>query len=158
MEEAKNRVEQESKGICHPGLLSQFACEKQGCILLKSLADRILARHRRSRLRLSSGLIVSVLVARSVRAWKETLRWQIDPVQHESKFTTLLARLDASNCSILDLHVFPNIDRQKRFHISLNDSWLNRGKGLSDLSRLCEVVARVRLTQRSNGRESHWRV
>ena len=112
----------------------------------------------RSRLRLSSGLIVSVLVARSVRAWKETLRWQIDPVQHESKFTTLLARLDASNCSILDLHVFPNIDRQKRFHISLNDSWLNRGKGLSDLSRLCEVVARVRLTQRSNGRKSHWRV
>src|SRR5258708_37371216 len=63
----------------------------------------------RSRLRLSSGLIVSVLVARSVRTWKETLRWLIDPVRHESKFITLLARLDSSNRSFLDLHIFPPI-------------------------------------------------
>ena len=157
-------------GYGHPDQFGPFEMRRRTQALREELVAKIVSifpkeisivrrgGRWRSRLRLSSGLIVSVLVARSVRAWKETLRWQIDPVQHESKFTTLLARLDASNCSILDLHVFPNIDRQKRFHISLNDSWLNRGKGLSDLSRLCEVVARVRLTQRSNGRESHWRV
>jgi DNA invertase Pin-like site-specific DNA recombinase len=102
----------------------------------------------RSRLRLSDGLIVSVLVARSVRPWKETLRWLIDPVQHECKFITLLARMDTKNCAFLDFHVLPNIDRRKRFHISLTDSWLNRGNRLRDLSRLREVVARVRLAQR----------
>jgi DNA invertase Pin-like site-specific DNA recombinase len=104
----------------------------------------------RSRLRFSNGLIVSVLVARSVRTRKDLLRWLIGPVQNERKFITLLARLDASNSAFLDLHVFPNMDRRKRFHISLNDSWLNRGKRLRDLSRLCEVVARVRLARTAN--------
>jgi DNA invertase Pin-like site-specific DNA recombinase len=107
----------------------------------------------RSRLRFSNGPIVSVLVARSVRTLKDTLRWLIGPVQDERKFITLLARLDANNGSFLDLHIFPNIDRRKRFHISLNDSWLNRGNRISDVSRLCEVVARVRLSRRSKPRE-----
>lgn len=111
----------------------------------------------RSRLRLSSGLIVSVLVARSVQTWKKTFRWLIDPVLHERKFITLLARLDASNSSILDLHVLPNIDRRKRFYISLSDSWLNRGERLNDISRLCEVVARVHRGRKSTPRKSHQR-
>jgi hypothetical protein len=44
----------------------------------------------RSRLRLRSGKIVSVLVARSIKAWKETVRWQIDPLRQERKYVTLL--------------------------------------------------------------------
>jgi DNA invertase Pin-like site-specific DNA recombinase len=111
--------------------------------------------HWRSRLRFPNGLIVSVLVARSVRPWKDTLGWLIDPVQRERKFITLLARLDISNCSFLDLHVFPNIDRRKRFHISLSDSWLNRGKRLSNISRLLEVVAQLRFARRIKPRKSH---
>jgi DNA invertase Pin-like site-specific DNA recombinase len=94
----------------------------------------------RSRLRLSNGRIVSVLVARSIRAWKETLRWQVDPVWHERKFITLLARLDADNLSFLDFHVFLKMDRRCRFRICLSDPWLKQGMRLSDLSRLCEVV------------------
>jgi hypothetical protein len=43
VEEAKNGAEQESKGLCHAGLLSRFACGTQRYILLKSQADRILA-------------------------------------------------------------------------------------------------------------------
>jgi DNA invertase Pin-like site-specific DNA recombinase len=104
--------------------------------------------HWRSRLRLLKGLVVSVLVARTVRTWKEALRWLIDPDLHERKFMTLLARLDAGNSSVLDLHVLPNIDRRKRFHISLDDPWLNRGEKLNDLSRLREVVAQVHSSRR----------
>ncbi len=111
----------------------------------------------RSRLRLTNGLIFSVLVARSVRTWKETLWWLIDPVRHESKFITLLARLDSSNRSFLDLYVFPYIDRQTRFLISLRNAWLNRGKRLSELSRLCEVVVRVRRARKSEPRKSNQR-
>jgi hypothetical protein len=109
----------------------------------------------RSRLRLNTGLIVSVLVARSVRTRKEMLRWLIAPVQDERKFVTLLARLDASNRSFVDLHVFPNMDRRKRFHVSLSDSWLNRGKRLNDISQMCEVVARVHRGRKRAIRKSH---
>ena len=74
---------------------------------------------------------------------------------HERKFVTLLARLDASNSSILDLHLLPNMDRRKIFHISLNDPWLNRGKSLTDLSRLCQAVAEVRIAGRSKRPKMH---
>ena len=97
----------------------------------------------RSRLRISNGPIVSVLVARSFRAWKETRRWQIDPVRNERKFMTLLARLDANNDSFLDFYILPRIDRRGRFRISLNDCWLKCGRQVSDLSQLCDVVALV---------------
>jgi hypothetical protein len=54
VEEAKNGAEQESKGLCHAGLLSQFACGTQRYILLKSQADRILANDRRVQLEIKS--------------------------------------------------------------------------------------------------------
>jgi DNA invertase Pin-like site-specific DNA recombinase len=104
----------------------------------------------RSRLRLRGGNMVSVLVARSIRAWNETFCWQIDPVRHERKYTTLLARLDRENQHFLDYHVLPNIDRQKRFHIRDTDSYLQRGLRLENLSKVCTAVAQVR----SAGRQS----
>jgi DNA invertase Pin-like site-specific DNA recombinase len=97
----------------------------------------------RSRVRIRGGLIVSVLLARSVQVSKEIVRWQIDPVRHESKFVTLLVRLDAKNQSFQDFHVLPRIDRPKRFHLHMDDPWLRRGLILTDLSEFCRVVARV---------------
>jgi DNA invertase Pin-like site-specific DNA recombinase len=95
----------------------------------------------RSRLRLRNRLVVSVLVARSIRAWRETVRWQIDPVRRERKYVTLLARLDKENRAFLDFHVLPNVERRKRFHIRMNDGWLERGLHLNELSAFCTVVA-----------------
>jgi len=100
----------------------------------------------RSRLRLRSGLFFSVLVARSIRAWKETVCWQIDPVGHERRCVTLLARLDNENRSFLDFHVLPNVDRPKRFHICQTDPWLLRGVHLDNLSGLLTVAQKVMLT------------
>jgi DNA invertase Pin-like site-specific DNA recombinase len=94
--------------------------------------------HWRRRLRLFNRLTVSVLIVRSDLVYKTTRRWMVEPVRHERKFITLLARLDESNRVIVDFYVFPNIDRPKPFQIS--DSWLTRGKRLIDLSRFCEVV------------------
>jgi len=96
----------------------------------------------RSRLRLTSRLIVSVLIARSVQHWK-AIRWQIVPVLQECRFVTLLVRLDEVNRSFLDFHVLPDVDRRTRFDISLSSRWLNRGERLTDLNAFCEVVARV---------------
>jgi len=97
----------------------------------------------RSRLQLTNGSIVSALVARSVRPWKETVRWRVDPVPQERKLVTLLARLDENNRAFLDFHVLPDMDRCRRFDISLKDLWLNRAHPLSDLLAFGEVVARV---------------
>jgi hypothetical protein len=97
----------------------------------------------RSHLQLSNGAIISVLVARSVRIWKDTLRWRVDPVLRERGFVTLLARLNAENTSFLDFHVLPRVERVKRFDLRLMDGWLNRGQRLSNLREFCRVVASI---------------
>ena len=109
--------------------------------------------HRRSRLRLFNRLTVSVRVVRSALVYKTTRRWIVEPVRGERKFITLLARLDDCNRAIVDFHVFPNIDRPRPFQIS--DSWMKRGKRLTELSRLCEIVMRVHCAKRGELRKSH---
>jgi hypothetical protein len=109
--------------------------------------------HWRSRLRLFNRINVSVLIVRSALVHKTTRRWMVEPVRHERKFITLLARLDESNRAIDDLHVFPDIDRPRPFQIS--DSWMKRGRSLPELSRLCEVVAQVHRGRRGNILKSH---
>ena len=99
----------------------------------------------RSRLRLNKSLIVSVLVARSVRPWK-TIRWRVRSVRHEDGNVTLLARLAEGNKSFLDFYILPDIDRC--IDISLNDVWLNRGQPLRDLRAFCTVVALVDAARR----------
>jgi DNA invertase Pin-like site-specific DNA recombinase len=97
----------------------------------------------RSRLRLQDGLIFSVLVARSLKVWKNTVRWIIDPVKHERSYVTLLARLDIDNSSFFDFHVLPNIDRSTRRQISQGDPWLSRGIRLYEMAGLLEAVMSV---------------
>ena len=109
--------------------------------------------HSRKRLRLFNRLTVSVLMVRSDLVYKTTRRWLVEPNRHECKFITLLARLNESNRAIIDLHVFPNIDRSRPFQIS--DSWMKRGKRLSELSQLCKVVMNVLCAKRSKLRKSH---
>ena len=97
----------------------------------------------RPQLRLRTGVIVAVVIARSIRVWKDTVRWRVDPTSHERKLVTLLARLDEQNRAILDLFVFPKIDRRRRFDIRRDDSWLRHGVRLHNISALCKVVSRV---------------
>ena len=68
------------------------------------------------------------------------MRWQLDPVRHESRLVALLARLDEENRSFLDFHILPDVDRRRRFHLYLGDPWLKRGQPLYDLNGFCEVV------------------
>lgn len=97
----------------------------------------------RMRLRLRNGVIVSVLVARSARVWKDSVRWVIDPVEHERNHITLLARLNLDNRSFLDFYVLPNVDRSTRFQISQNDPWLRKGVRLDNVASLLTVVHRI---------------
>jgi DNA invertase Pin-like site-specific DNA recombinase len=109
--------------------------------------------HWRSRLRLYGRIDVSVLIVRSALVYKSTRRWLVEPVRRERKFITLVARLNETNRSIIDFHVFRAIDRAKPFQIS--DDWLMGGKRLTDLSQFCEVVAQVQRARESKRRKSH---
>ncbi len=97
----------------------------------------------RARLRLRTGRYISVVFSRMVRPWRDTIRWQVDPVLHERRLVTLLVRLDIHNKSIQDLFVIPNIDRSGRFTIKLQDAWLDRGEPIAGLANFCDAVKRV---------------
>jgi DNA invertase Pin-like site-specific DNA recombinase len=100
----------------------------------------------RSRLLLYKRFMVSVLISRTDRVWKDTRNWVIEPVSRERRFPTLVARLDKSNQTIMDMYVFPKIDRPRKFDLS--DSWLARGKRLTELSQFLAVVEEVRVLRR----------
>jgi len=116
---------------------------KIACIFPEDISIIRQGGRSRSRLCLRNGLLVSVLVARSIRVWKENVRWQVDPVEHERTYVTLLARLDNDNRWFLDFHVLPNLGRSKRFHLGRTDPWLLRGVHLDDLSGLLSAVLEV---------------
>ncbi|MGE5056996.1 MAG: recombinase family protein [Acidobacteriota bacterium] len=94
-------------------------------------------------LRLWKRVTVSVLVARSVKVWKDTVVWQVDPVRLERKYVTLLVRLDAENLSFFDFYVLPKLDRFKRFHLREQDHWLTRGERIEELADFCGAVRRL---------------
>ena len=97
----------------------------------------------RDKLRLSDGRTVSVMVVRSIRAWKETVRWIVDPHPYERRFVTLVARLNETNDAFLDLHLMPRIERRSRFWLKLHDPWLKGGKQIGDLMRLREAISDI---------------
>jgi DNA invertase Pin-like site-specific DNA recombinase len=97
----------------------------------------------RNLLKFENRLMVSINIAPSFDAWKNTIRWQIEVIPRERRLITLLVRLGEGNKSCLDFHVFPNIDRKRKFRVSLSDAWLRRGKKLNELSEFCGVVAKV---------------
>jgi DNA invertase Pin-like site-specific DNA recombinase len=97
-------------------------------------------------------VLVSVLVARSIRVWKSSVRWVIDPGRDEAEHVTLLVQMDERNQSFQALYLLPSIGRERRFYIKHNDNWLNRGIRLLDLAQFCDVVmtvAAMRPTQTS---------
>ena len=79
----------------------------------------------------------------TVRVWKDTTRWLVDPVEHERRLVTLLARLDVNNQAFLDFYLMPGINRRTRLRISSKDPWLKRGMPLRDLSQLCKLISRT---------------
>jgi hypothetical protein len=102
----------------------------------------------RSRLRMRNGLIVAVLVSHAIRVGKSSLRWCVDPVAHERRCVTLLARLNETNNAFLDFHVFGKMHRGQRFFLKRTDPWLNCGIVLNDLVLLCDAASKVRKAER----------
>ena len=88
------------------------------------------------------GTVVSILVARSIKVWKNSVRWIVDPHPDEGKYVTLLARLTEEN-GFLDFYVLPGIREKSRFRLNLNDPWLKSGKKLRRLEQFLETVEKI---------------
>ena len=81
-----------------------------------------------------------MLVARVIRPWKDSIRWQVDPHLSERKSITLLVRLNEDNNGFKDFHVFTRINEKTRFRLTRKDPYLRAGVRLDKLSRLTEVI------------------
>ena len=97
----------------------------------------------RSRLRLSNGMIVSVLIACSLKTARKLSRWEVNPHPDERNNRTVLARLTEDNHEIFDLHVFPRIAGKGRFRVCLRDEWLKSGLKIRRFEHLCRALYRV---------------
>jgi DNA invertase Pin-like site-specific DNA recombinase len=116
-------------------LIQKIVSASEGAVSVVKLSGRW-----RSRLRMPGGRVVSLVVVRAVRVWKNAVRWIVDRHQDEKKFVTLIARLNERNDGFLDFHVFRQINRGRRFRVCLNDPWLKQGRKVCKLSRLPEAV------------------
>ena len=94
----------------------------------------------RSRLRLKSGQMVSVMVSRSIGTRGKRFIWQVDPVIHEHRWVTLIAFLNMKNEGIHEMLVFPTLGRMKRFRVAADHPWMRRGERLEVLSDFLEVL------------------
>ncbi|MFZ0523165.1 MAG: recombinase family protein [Candidatus Acidiferrales bacterium] len=104
-------------------------------------------------LQFSNGVVVSVLICKVIRVWKETIRWQVDPIAVERNFVTLIARLSENNTTFLDYYVLSQIKDRTRLRLHLKDPWLRQGQRLADLSELRQAVEQT--ADRSNRPRTH---
>jgi DNA invertase Pin-like site-specific DNA recombinase len=104
--------------------------------------------------RLRSGLVISVLLSRSIGAKGRCPRWQVNPVAHERQHTTLLVLLNSDNDAFEEMYILPYMDRQRRFHITGDNVWLKRGEQLRDVADFRQAVEIIVKT-RSLNRDSH---
>jgi DNA invertase Pin-like site-specific DNA recombinase len=124
-------------------LLAQIIASAPGEIAIVQANSRW-----RARLRLPNRVIVSVLLARAFRVWKNAIRWIVDPNSKERMLPTLLARLQFGSTEIMDFHVFSRIEERSRFRLSADDPWLKAGVRLARLSDLRDVVSSMRQPMR----------
>jgi DNA invertase Pin-like site-specific DNA recombinase len=98
----------------------------------------------RTRLRSKSGgLMITVLVSRSIGAKGRCLRWQVNPIARERRHVTLIVLLNLNNDSCEEMYVFPRMSRMKRFHITADSVWLKTGKQLKTLEDFWEAVKAI---------------
>ncbi len=146
-------------GYGKPEDFSRIDIRRRTQLLREQLIDKIQAMfpaevsilrgggRRRSRLRLKSGLIVAVLLSRSIGAEGRCARWLVDPVANERQHVTLIVFLNVNNNAFDNIYIFPCMDRKRRFHIRPGNVWLQRGEKLRDVEdfrKAVEIIAQKR--------------
>lgn len=141
----------EQFGPCDMRRRTQSLREQLMMQIIEIFPDQVSITRRggrwRSNLRLRDGTIISVLVCRAIRVWRNSVRWQIDPLKHECQRPTLLAQIDKSNTAFEAYYLMPNIDRTRRFSIRETDPWLERGLRLEEPSGFCAAITKLKVSE-----------
>jgi hypothetical protein len=91
---------------------------------------------RRAMLLVDGHIKVSILLCPTRRTPAGNIRWVMTPTPKESKYVTLLCRLDTENDGVHSFFVFPKIRWTIRHKLLANDPWLAEGIALRDLSEV----------------------
>jgi hypothetical protein len=55
----------------------------------------------------------------------------------------LIAFLNMKNDDIREMHIFPDMNRTRRFHVTADNTWMKRGDRLETLSQFLDGVKAV---------------
>ena len=94
----------------------------------------------RACLRVNSGFMVSLLVAR-FESWSKKWRVRLGP--NECGLVTLLARLDEQNREFLDFHVFKQMPSARNLYVRAGSNFFSEGVRLLDLSHFCRITSEL---------------
>lgn len=114
--------------------------------LQQRFRDRVAVTHlpnsTRSVLRIDNTFMVSILVC---RGWTRNRRtfWQVQPIEAEREFVTLLCRLFPGYTRMAPLYVFPKLNKFRSHNTYQNDPWLRTGVKLHSISEFYEAVLRL---------------
>jgi hypothetical protein len=97
----------------------------------------------RTRLRIQGGGLISVLASRSLRCYKDAIRWLLIPRPDECHLITLVARLNLECDAFKDMFVIPPIGRSAAIYVKDIDLRLQEGIRLIDLNDFCRTVERL---------------
>ncbi len=100
--------------------------------------------HWRPKLRVRDGSLISIYVCRSSRTSGGELRWILESVPHERHCVSLIARFDADNHDLLDLHIVPDLLGTTRHTLKIQDQLLEKGERVVALSEVARVADNVR--------------
>ena len=118
------------------------ALARQLTEMFPKLVKVVKRRSWRPYLRLKNRTKVSILVVRLEKSRRRDYTWVVQPAPHECKYVALIGRLDNTNSGFFDFHVFPSINRRKRFVVT--DGWLRTGERLNNLSEFYQAALRAR--------------
>lgn len=94
-------------------------------------------------LRLGNDRRVSVIVCRARRSEGKGRRWVLSPIPEESGHITLLALLNSTNDGFHSFVLFPRIDKVREYRFADDDSWLDKGTRLGEISDFYQAAKRL---------------
>jgi hypothetical protein len=97
-----------------------------------------------ARLRTHDGMLVSVLVSRPVRGYKDAIRWLVKPRTDERNLITLVARLSLQCDSFKDMFLIPAIGNASHVYLKDRDQRLKDYIKVTRLEDFCGMIERLR--------------
>ena len=101
-----------------------------------------LSHSTRSVLQVDDMFMVSILVCPGYER-KRKIIWQVEPIDEERDFITLLCRIFPSHTRIAPLYVFSKFGQFKTHNTYKNDPWLRTGVQLKSLNAFYQTVVRL---------------